>query len=111
MAKSRILIIGATGNLGHHLAKASLTAGHPTFALVRSDSPALDKSERLESIVNAGATLIKGSLQDHWSLAEAIQQVDVVICAVSAKHVIDQKLLIGAIKEAGSIKRLHIQAT
>jgi hypothetical protein len=46
----------------------------------------------------------QGSLQDEASLVEAIKQVDVVICAISSNLVLDQKLLIPAIKQAGCIK-------
>jgi len=58
--KSRILIIGVTGNLGFHLAKASLHFSHPTFALFR-DSAFSDpiKSQKLHSLSNSGATLLK----------------------------------------------------
>jgi len=34
MEKSKILVIGATGNLGYDLAEANLKFCHPTFALV-----------------------------------------------------------------------------
>ncbi|KAL0356698.1 UNVERIFIED_CONTAM: putative pinoresinol-lariciresinol reductase 3 [Sesamum calycinum] len=78
-SKSKILIIGVTGNLGFELAKASLNASHRTVGL--------------------------GSLQDEESLVKYLKQVDVVICAVSAKQVLDQKLLVQAIKRAGCIKR------
>lgn len=106
MGKSRILIVGATGNLGFHIAKASLDAGHPTFALVRDSAFSLPhKFHKLQSLSNAGATLLKGSLQDELSLLEALKLVDVVICAVPAKHVLDQRLLVQSIKQAGSIKR------
>lgn len=43
-------------------------------------------------------------MQDEMNLIEAIKQVDVVICAVSSMQVLDQKLLIPAIKQAGCIK-------
>ncbi|XP_008784910.3 probable pinoresinol-lariciresinol reductase 3 [Phoenix dactylifera] len=105
-SKSRILVIGATGTLGRELVRASLAAGHPTFALVRE--PAFSdpqKSLLLRSFAADGVTLLKGSLQDFPSLLEAVKQVDVVICAVPSKQTLDQKLLIRAIKEAGCIKR------
>ncbi|KAF6171336.1 hypothetical protein GIB67_020403 [Kingdonia uniflora] len=106
MAKNKILIIGVTGNLGHQIANASLHIGHPTYVLVR-DSTFSDheKSKKLETLTNAGANLLKGSLEDLTSLVEAVKQVDVVICAVSAKQALDQRLLIKAIKQAGCIKR------
>ncbi|XP_075110828.1 putative pinoresinol-lariciresinol reductase 3 [Nicotiana tabacum] len=104
--KSKILIIGVTGRLGFELAKASLNSLHPTFGLVR-DSAFSDphKSQKLHFLSGAGVTLIKGSLQDEDILVEALKQVDVVICAVSSKQVLEQKLLVSAIKRAGCIKR------
>ncbi|KAA8545985.1 hypothetical protein F0562_020564 [Nyssa sinensis] len=106
MGKSRILIIGVTGNLGFELAKASIAASHPTFGLVRDSAFSNpDKSHKLQTLSNAGATLLKGSLQDEASLIQAIKQVDVVICAISSRQVLDQKLLIPLIKQAGCIKR------
>lgn len=104
--KSRILIIGATGNLGFELAKASIEASHPTFALIRgssSDDP--HKSHKIQFLQHSPVTILKGSLQDESSLIEAIKLVDVVICAVSSKQVLEQKLLISAIKQAGCIKK------
>ncbi|GFP85886.1 laccase-11 [Phtheirospermum japonicum] len=94
------------GNLGFELSKASLNASHRTFGLVR-DSTFSDpnKLQKLQSLSNAGLEIIKGSLHDEESLIEALNQVDVVICAVSAKQALDQKPLIAAIKRAGCIKR------
>ncbi|EOA17069.1 hypothetical protein CARUB_v10005310mg [Capsella rubella] len=99
--KSRVLIIGATGRLGYSLTRFSIESGHPTFALIRN--PTL--SDSLKSLSDAGVTLLKGSLEDEGSLAEAVSKVDVVISAIPSKHVLDQKLLIKVIKQAGSIKR------
>lgn len=106
--KSRILIIGVTGNLGFELAIASLQASHPTFGLVRvSAFSDPSKSQKLQSLSDVGAVLLKGSLQDESSLVKAIEQVDVVICAIPSKQVLDQKLLIAAIKHAGCVKNLE----
>ncbi|RDX79118.1 putative pinoresinol-lariciresinol reductase 3, partial [Mucuna pruriens] len=105
MEKSKILVIGATGNLGYHLAEASLRFSHPTFALVRHSAFSDPiKAQKLHSLSEAGATLIKGSLQDEAIVAEAVKLVDVVICAVSAKDTLLQKLLIPVIKQTPSIK-------
>lgn len=60
--KSRVLIIGATGNLGHRLANASLQFSHPTFALVRpSTFSDPNKSQKLQSLSDAGVTLLRVS--------------------------------------------------
>lgn len=38
---------------------------------------------------------------------EAVKQVDVVICSIPSKQVLDQKLLSRVIKEAGCIKVIN----
>ncbi|PAN07804.1 hypothetical protein PAHAL_1G363900 [Panicum hallii] len=103
--RSRVLVVGATGRLGGSLARASLAAGHPTFALVRPHHLARPDSPSLGPLVAAGATLLEGSLEDYQSLLKAVRQVDVVICAVPTKQALEQKPLIRAIKEAGCVKR------
>lgn len=130
--KNRILIVGATGRLGRHLAEFSLRSSHPTFALVRSSSFSL-AADSLRSLSAAGLTILKvttslslyiyiriiwisafwlsrslciaqGSLEDEQSLVEAVKQVDVVISAVPSKEALSQKLLIKVINQSGSIK-------
>lgn len=143
--KSKVLIIGATGRLGYHLAKFSTEYCYPTFALIRDSSfndP--NKQQKLQSLSIAGVTFLKvstpsfsalrlfpffvilsflswvftgffflisfffkGSLEDEGSLMEAVKQVDVVICSIPSKQVLDQKLLIRVIKEAGCIKVIN----
>uniref|UniRef100_A0A2P2JB03 Uncharacterized protein MANES_11G085900 n=1 Tax=Rhizophora mucronata TaxID=61149 RepID=A0A2P2JB03_RHIMU len=104
--KSKVLIIGATGRLGFHLAEYSFRFSHPTFVLVRDSAFSEPvKAQKLQSLSDAGATLLKGSLEDEKSLVEAVKQVDVVICAIPSKQVLDQRLLIRVIKESGCIKR------
>lgn len=46
-------------------------------------------------------------MEDVSSLEEAIGQVDIVICAIPSKQVLDQKPLIRAIKQAGCIKVMY----
>ncbi|KAI3726512.1 hypothetical protein L1987_66309 [Smallanthus sonchifolius] len=53
--------------------------------------------------------LVLGDIHDHGSLVKAIKQVDVVISTVSDELVADQLKLIAAIKEAGNIKKIHIE--
>ncbi|XP_010530827.1 PREDICTED: probable pinoresinol-lariciresinol reductase 3 [Tarenaya hassleriana] len=104
--KSRVLVIGATGRLGQCLIRFSVESGHPTFALIRDSTFSdLSNSAKIRSLSDAGATLLKGSLEDEASLEEAVKKVDVVICAIPSKHVLQQKLLIKVIEQAASIKR------
>lgn len=109
MAKSRILIIGATGEIGKFMVPASVKLGHPTFLLVRPGSasdPA--KQALLDEFQSLGATILPGDiLGDHASLVAALKQVDVVISTVGrgAALLEGQLKLIEAIKEVGHIKR------
>ncbi|KAL2610824.1 hypothetical protein R1flu_022516 [Riccia fluitans] len=108
VAKSKILIIGATGRLGRHITKASAAAGHPTFLLIRRGTlkiPGPEKTAVLEDLRNLGTSILEGSLEDKSSLLNALKQVDVVISAVG--HADQQFLLIEAIKEAGNIKKFY----
>ncbi|GLJ17758.1 hypothetical protein SUGI_0309940 [Cryptomeria japonica] len=106
MASSRILIIGGTGYIGRHVAKASIALGHPTYLLVRESTASNPlKAELLESFKASGAHIVHGSLDDHTSLVEAIKKVDVVISTVGGPQLMDQLNIIKAIKEVGTIKR------
>ncbi|XP_022725936.1 probable pinoresinol-lariciresinol reductase 3 isoform X4 [Durio zibethinus] len=104
--ESRVLIIGAMGRLGYHLAKFSLEYCHPTFILIRDSSPTdPERAQKLHFLSTVGAIPLKGSLEDEKSLVEAVKQVDVIICSIPSKQVLDQKLLIKVIKESGCIKK------
>lgn len=127
-----------TGNLGFHIAKSSLYSRHPTFALVslglslltnlQSSIPLQCRSNYSNVPLNLYASSfashlyidalnrpsfvvhsdLQGSLQEELSLIEALNLVDVVICAVPTKHVLDQRPLFQAIKQAGPIKVVQL---
>ena len=106
MESSRILIIGGTGYIGRHVARASAALGHPTFVLVRESTVSdPSKAQLVESFKSSGITIVHGSLDDHASLVEAIKKVDVVISTVGTAQLMDQINIVKAIKEVGSIKR------
>ncbi|XP_010906344.1 isoflavone reductase-like protein isoform X2 [Elaeis guineensis] len=103
---SKILIIGGTGYLGKFIVGASARSGHPTFVLVRDTAPSDQaKAQLLRAFKNSSVTLLKGDLNDHGSLVEAMKQVDVVISTIGPRQVLDQFKIIAAIKEIGMIKR------
>lgn len=66
-----MLITGATGFVGSHVAEAFLAAGRPVRLLVRDPA-------RAESLRRAGAELVVGSLDDGAALREAVEGVRVV---------------------------------
>jgi len=67
----RVLVTGATGFTGGHLARTLVRHGHAVGALVRDPSRAGD-------LAAAGVTLVPGDLRDAASLAVATRDVDVV---------------------------------
>lgn len=103
MAKSKVLVIGATGYIGKFIALAGAALSHPTYVLVRPPTIAA-KPDLIASFKASGITILQGSLEDHDSLLAAIKEVDVVISAVGGQ-ITDQTKIISAIKEAGTIKR------
>ncbi|CAI0458963.1 unnamed protein product [Linum tenue] len=64
--KSRVLIIGATGLIGRHVAEASLDAGRLTYLLIRSTSSAADdplKGQLLKFLEDKGAIIVQAQQQ------------------------------------------------
>ncbi|RKZ99912.1 MAG: epimerase [Gammaproteobacteria bacterium] len=71
----KIAVIGATGMIGHHTAKAVIAAGHQLFVVHR-------KSSRLDRIKDLDFTSAVADLDDRSSLTQALSAVDGVInCA------------------------------
>jgi hypothetical protein len=46
MGKSRILVVGATGQIGKYIVPASVKEGHPTFFLTRPGSSASNPAKQ-----------------------------------------------------------------
>jgi dihydroflavonol-4-reductase len=70
----RVLVTGATGFTGGHLARYLAGRGQQVWALVRAGSDAAARQQ----LQAAGVELVEGSLEDRESLARACAGVDVV---------------------------------
>ena len=68
MREKAIVVLGATGQQGHAVARALLAAGWPVRAFVRDAS-----HPRAQSLQQQGAELVRGDLNDPASLSWAMQ--------------------------------------
>ncbi|KAH9310580.1 hypothetical protein KI387_025615 [Taxus chinensis] len=100
---SKVLIIGATGFIGHFVAQASVKSGRQTYAFVR---PGTSKQKVVQALSDSGVHILYGCLEDYNSLVRAIRQVDIVISTVGGPQILSQLRIIDAIKEVGAtVKR------
>lgn len=100
---SEILLVGATGNLGHRIAHALLDKGVKLRVLARPSLSA-DKQAVLDRLLARGSTVVTGDLADAASLERACAGVETVISAVNGGPEIKltgQLALVEAARRAG----------
>jgi uncharacterized protein YbjT (DUF2867 family) len=96
---ARILIVGATGQLGRELVTACRQENAEIHVLVRSATRR--DAARMKPLEDASVTVHEGDLADGDRLRRACGAVDVVISAVGGLQIADQARLIKAAKDAG----------
>ncbi|MGD1909203.1 MAG: NAD(P)H-binding protein [Leptolyngbyaceae cyanobacterium] len=74
----KLLIVGATGTLGRQIARRALDEGHEVQCLVRS-------FQRAAFLREWGVTLVRGNLCQSETLKPALEGVDAVIDAATAR--------------------------
>jgi len=72
-----VLVTGATGFTGGHLARALAARGYDVRALVRRPKES-DTSDTSDTSNTSGITIVPGDLRDTRALADATAGVDVV---------------------------------
>ncbi|MDH3247288.1 MAG: aromatic alcohol reductase [Saprospiraceae bacterium] len=95
----KVLIVGATGNLGPHLVKALVDDGHDVSALLRPSS--FNDPKKTKSLKDQGVHLIEGDLNDRSILQQVCKGKEVVISAVGGEQIMLQTSLAEAAKQAG----------
>jgi len=100
----KILVAGATGDLGLRIVKALLSKQADVIALVRNDS----NSNKINDLRHLGVKVIKADMNNVDEIASASRDVSCVVSAVSGLRdvIVDAQLnlLKGAIK--GGVKRI-----
>jgi uncharacterized protein YbjT (DUF2867 family) len=74
MTSRRILVTGATGQQGGSLAKLLLQKKHKVYALTRGRDA---QSSAAQDLVNKGAKIVKGDLDDPDSIRHAVKDIDI----------------------------------
>ncbi len=100
MAEPIILISGASGDLGHRIAKALVSRGVTVRALVRSDTSAAERNK----LAAFGVTIALADVNDVDSVADASKGATCVVSALNGLRevIIDrQSVLIQAAVRAG----------
>lgn len=102
----RVAIFGATGKIGIETTKLTLEKGHQVTAFVRDHARMTVEHDRL--------VLVTGDVFDPESVAQAVQEQDVVICALGSNDLKKTNIraegtanIIKAMKKHG-IKRLLV---
>lgn len=106
----RIILFGATGNVGRRIAKEALSRGHEVVGVVR-DPPAVQPPD-------ARVRLVKGDATSADSVAAAVRGADAVVSAISPrpnqrglpapKLVDNARALIAGLRAAGVSRVLYV---
>ncbi|CAA3015742.1 Hypothetical predicted protein [Olea europaea subsp. europaea] len=107
LAKNRVLIVGATGFIGHFIAQASLDTGGSTYILIRSLPQCPAEAKAVKAFEDKGATILHGAINDLEFMEKILKEheIDIVISAVGGANIMHQSILIHALKAVGTIKR------
>ncbi|XP_050151237.1 leucoanthocyanidin reductase-like isoform X2 [Malus sylvestris] len=109
IVKHRTLIIGSTGFIGRFVAEASLHSGHPTYLLVRPGSVvgSSKSTTTIGYLQERGAIVLTGSIDDQDSMEKVLKEhkIEVVVSVVGGARILDQLILLEAIKAVGTVKR------
>ena len=82
MTQQTVLLVGATGMFGSHIARHLLDQPDARLRLMVRASEAPGKQAELEPLRAAGAEIVFGDLADAASLDRATRDVDVIVSAV-----------------------------
>ncbi|XP_062116928.1 leucoanthocyanidin reductase-like isoform X2 [Humulus lupulus] len=104
----RAMIIGCTGFIGRFVAEACLDSGLPTYLLVRpTQNSTSNKAATINFLQSKGAAIIHGCIEDQQLMEKILKEykIEVVISAIGGQGLLDQLILVQAIKAVGTIKR------
>jgi uncharacterized protein YbjT (DUF2867 family) len=102
MIMQNVLLAGATGNLGPHLAKELVAHDKNVFALIHPKSMLIP--EKVDPLKSLGVNLVMGDVNNPISLDAACIGMDAVISALGGGQILQQEALLKSAK-AARVKR------
>ncbi|EMR64045.1 hypothetical protein MGN70_007204 [Eutypa lata] len=106
---SKILLVGATGNIGKYITNAILSSNPPIaqkVSIFTSPATASNPSKQalLSSWKSQGLTVIKGDLRNADHVAKAYEGIDTVVSAVGRDGLLEQIELLKLAEASSSVK-------
>ncbi|KAH0600203.1 hypothetical protein MHUMG1_01199 [Metarhizium humberi] len=103
---SRILILGATGNIGQFITKNILHArpNNAKVTILTSENTVSSKAALINGWKDAGASVITGDITKAADVAAAYRGIDTVVSCVGRAVLDQQKELIRLAEESGTVQ-------
>jgi uncharacterized protein YbjT (DUF2867 family) len=103
-----ILLAGATGMLGGHIARELLARPDARVRLLLRDANDPKKLEHIRSLLALGAEFVEGDLADRDSLDRATQGIDVIVSAVQGGPgvIVDGQIALAEAGKRNGVRRM-----
>ena len=109
MTTTTVLLAGGTGMLGTHIARHLLDSDARLRLLVRDAAPRdAGKRALLDGLVDRGAAVVAGAMDDAQALLDATRGVDVVVSALQGGHevIVDAQVALARAAAANGARRI-----
>lgn len=103
-----VLLAGATGMFGSHIARLLLDQPGARLRLLLRSADNASKRHALKPLLDRGAEFVEGDLADHASLDRATQGIDVIVSAVQGGPdvIIDGQVALAKAGKRNGVRRI-----
>lgn len=104
----KILLVGATGMFGSHIAVHLLDQSEARLRLLLRPGAGAKKKDALRPLIEGRVEIIEGELSDRDSLDRAAEGVDVIICAVEGGPdvIVDGQMALAEAGKENGVRRI-----
>ncbi len=103
-----VLLVGATGMFGSHIARQLLDQPDAQVRLLLRTTEGADKNPVVAPFLERGAAIVEGSLGDRDSLNRATQGVDVIVSAIQGGPdvIVDGQVTLAEVGRDNGVRRI-----